>query len=165
MTEPTPVSWNTAIHCIGIKELEAIPMTRGEYNLVRGWTIPENEDPDDGGYIVRYQDGYISWSPEMQFDMAYCSTNHMDFGSAIHFLKDGCKVARDGWNGNAMWIILQPGSKEPIEMTPGSRYAKAGLDFVKIDSHIDMMTAQGTMQPGWIASQADMLAHDWSLVE
>ncbi len=29
---------------------------------------------------------------------------------------------------------------------------------------IGMKTAQGTMQPGWLASQADMLASDWEVV-
>lgn len=43
---------------IGTKMLEAKQMTRGEYNKYRGWTIPENENPDDEGYLVKYSDGY-----------------------------------------------------------------------------------------------------------
>ena len=30
---------------------------------------------------------------------------------------------------------------------------------------ICMFTAQGKHQPGWLASQADMLAEDWEVVE
>lgn len=56
---------------IGCKLLEAKPMTRGDYNTFRGWTIPENENPEDEGYLVEYPDGYISWSPKQIFEIAY----------------------------------------------------------------------------------------------
>lgn len=56
---------------IGVKKIEAKPMTRGTYNEYRGWTIPENENPADEGYLVKYSDGYISWSPKKQFEEAY----------------------------------------------------------------------------------------------
>ena len=56
---------------IGCKLIEAKPMTRGDYNKYRGWIIPENENPDDNGYLVKYPDGYVSWSPKQIFDSAY----------------------------------------------------------------------------------------------
>lgn len=56
---------------IGIKKIEAAPMTRGAYNEYRGWKIPEDENPTDEGYIVKYADGYISWSPRTAFEEAY----------------------------------------------------------------------------------------------
>lgn len=56
---------------IGIKKIEAEPMTRGAYNEFRGWKIPENENPSDEGYIVKYSDDYISWSPKEAFEEAY----------------------------------------------------------------------------------------------
>lgn len=46
-------------------------MNRGDYNLYRGWTIPENENPNDEGYLVKYSDSYESWSPKNTFDEAY----------------------------------------------------------------------------------------------
>ena len=51
--------------------LEAAPMNRGEYNKYRGWTIPANENPNDEGYLVKYQDGYESWSPKAVFEESY----------------------------------------------------------------------------------------------
>lgn len=88
----------------------------------------------------------------------------MYFGSALEALKAGNKVARKGWNGKGMWLILVP-SSNGIRPTDGSPYFKAGLqNKITIDPHIDMFTAQGTMQPGWLASQADMLADDWVIV-
>lgn len=56
---------------IGTKLIEAEPMTRGEYNEYRGWTIPADENPADEGYLVRYSDSYVSWSPKEVFDKTY----------------------------------------------------------------------------------------------
>ena len=58
-------------HYIGVKEIDAEPMNRGDYNEYRGWAIPENEDPADEGYLVKYPDGYESWSPKEVFEKAY----------------------------------------------------------------------------------------------
>lgn len=59
------------VNYIGIKKIKAEPMTRGDYNNFRGWNIPGNENPNDKGYIVKYSDGYISWSPKSVFEEAY----------------------------------------------------------------------------------------------
>ena len=56
---------------IGCKLVQAEPMTRGAYNCFRGWMIPKDEDPEDEGYLVRYPDGYLSWSPKNIFERAY----------------------------------------------------------------------------------------------
>lgn len=56
---------------IGSKLIEAEPMNRGEYNAYRGWSIPADENPEDEGYLVRYSDDYVSWSPKAIFDAAY----------------------------------------------------------------------------------------------
>ena len=53
------------------KEIDASPMTRGEYNIHRGWDLPADEDGSDAGYIVKYKDGYISWTPKKQLDEGY----------------------------------------------------------------------------------------------
>lgn len=56
---------------IGTKLIEAKEITLGEYNNLKGWTIPENEDPNTEGYIVKYSDDYISWSPKKVFEQSY----------------------------------------------------------------------------------------------
>ena len=88
----------------------------------------------------------------------------MNFGEAIEYLKSGETVARKGWNGRGMWLLLVAGSKG-IRPVAGTPYSNAGItDKVDIEPHIDMFTAQGNMQPGWLASQADMLADDWHVI-
>ena len=90
------------------------------------------------------------------------------FGWAISRLKQGKKVARKGWNGKGMWLILVPGQKE-VQLKEGTPYYKAlGETSIEILSHIDMWTinAEGrrAMLPGWLASQSDMLAEDWFVI-
>lgn len=56
---------------IGIKQVEAKTITRGDYNDYRGWTVPANENPNDEGYMVKYADDYVSWSPKETFEKSY----------------------------------------------------------------------------------------------
>jgi hypothetical protein len=238
---------------VGTNIVSALPMNRADYNTLRGWTLPVDENGADEGYLVEdvnnskpnhpdYK-GYVSWSPTEQFERIYielCPENSSDFlgaslikltaviksdmgyawgwhcniamaafdagcphdvanegaarfmkllfgvdtrmtpwfpatqkakamtfGSAIEALRGGLKVARAGWNGKGMWLILVPGTKV-VNFTEGSPYMKAGLTSGEILPHIDMYTtnAEGrrAMLPGWVASQTDMLALDWVVV-
>jgi hypothetical protein len=160
---------------VGTKAITAVTMTRGVYNTYRGWDLPADEDGDDMGYLVEYapdpssppnhdhHEGYISWSPEGVFNEFYKPSGQMSFGHALVVMKAGGRVSREGWNGKAMWLVYVEGSFVP-NLNPNSPYAKAGLENVTINPHIDMMTATGEMQPGWLASQTDMLADDWGIV-
>jgi hypothetical protein len=56
---------------IGFKLIQAEPMNLGDYNSLRGWQIPNDEDPKKEGYKVIYTDGYVSWSPNEVFDKSY----------------------------------------------------------------------------------------------
>ncbi len=164
---------------IGTKIIRALPMTRQEYNDYRGWQLPADENGDDEGYLVEYvdggkandprHDGYISWSPSDVFKRAYRSVEGMTFGLAIEALKAGKKVARAGWNGKGMWLILVAGTPNAA-LREGTPYREAlGRESCEILPHIDMWTtnAEGrrAMLPGWLASQTDMLAEDWAVVD
>jgi hypothetical protein len=86
----------------------------------------------------------------------------MDFGEAIRSLKAGNRVARAGWNGKGMFLVLVPGSNG-LTVDEGRPLAKAGIPIGTVFNylpHIDMWTAQGDFVP-WLASQTDMLADDW----
>lgn len=56
---------------IGMKVVHAEPMNRIEYCTKRGWDVPKDENPYDEGYLIKYPDGYISWSPKDVFEGAY----------------------------------------------------------------------------------------------
>lgn len=79
-----------------------------------------------------------------------------DFGTAIHVLKNGDKVARKGWNGKGIFIELQ----KPDENS------KMTHPYIFIDTtglRTDNINAPKSRVP-WLASQTDMLAEDWVLV-
>ena len=71
----------------------------------------------------------------------------MTFGDAIQVLKNGERVAREGWNGKGMWLKLQ---------VPDAN-SKMSLPYIY------MFTATKDQVP-WLASQTDMLAEDWVMV-
>lgn len=164
---------------IGTKVILAIAMSRLGYNKYRGWELPADENGADEGYLVEYLDGgqanhpahhgYISWSPADVFARAYRPAEGMTFGQAIEALKAGQRVARSGWNGKGMWLAYTPGSEfAPEHAKPGHaaahRAAEAPTTPVRLCAHIDMRAADGSMVIGWLASQTDMLAEDWSVV-
>ena len=68
----------------------------------------------------------------------------MNFGDAISLLKQGERVARQGWNGKGMWLKLQ---------VPDA-HSKMSLPYIY------MKTADDKLVP-WLASQTDVLAEDW----
>lgn len=147
---------------IGTKMIEAKPMNRGDYNVYRGWTIPENENPADEGYLVVYtdSDNYESWSPKDVFDRAYRSCDGgMTFGGALELLKMGFKVVRKGWNGK----------KQYIQLATGISYSSPDGEIVNcehdaIGNKAIAFAGTSGIQIGWLASQADMLAEDWYTV-
>lgn len=157
---------------IGTKLVLAAPMTRGDYNHYRGWTIPANEDPEDVGYLVEYLDGgepnhedhegYISWSPANVFERSYHPTKDLAFGAVVAGLKCGYRFTRSGWNGKDMFIFLVNGSHFKVNRPPllGIYPEGHGIDY---RAHIDMKTADGSVVP-WVASQTDLLAEDWKII-
>lgn len=167
----------------GTKRIAAKPMTRAEYNQFRGWELPSNENGADDGYLVEYLDGgkpnvegfagYVSWSPKEQFDNAYQPLSAMSFGHAILAAQGGAKIARAGWNGKGMFVALMPALKLPPfnSQEPGAKVNDRTAKFIGADTPLDsqpyfaMWTAAKQWQPGWLASQADMLAKDWCIVE
>ena len=87
--------------------------------------------------------------------------NSMNFGMAIEALKNGERIARDGWNGKNMYVFL---AHEPDFVTDADISAFDGKD-VEVGDVLVMKTAQDTFQLGWLATQADILAEDWYIVE
>lgn len=78
----------------------------------------------------------------------------LNFGDALNCLKNGKKVARIGWNGKGLWLELQ----RPDE------FSKMTLPYIYINYPQDAQNTPGARVP-WLASQTDMLAEDWVIVE
>lgn len=81
----------------------------------------------------------------------------MDFGNAIRELKNGKSLYRKGWNGKGICIRLMKAS-DSLDMTQ---------DYIYIDTtnlKTENRDAPKSKVP-WLASQTDMLANDWEVVE
>lgn len=81
----------------------------------------------------------------------------MNFGQAIEKLKEGKKVTRKGWNGKGIFIELQV----PDE------HSKMTQPYIYIDT-LGLQTANPNAPKGrvpWLASQTDMLAEDWEVLQ
>lgn len=75
------LSLGSPVTYVGTKVVHAVAMSRGDYNIYRGWKLPDNENGDDNGYLIEYADGgagnieghpgYVSWSPQAVFEKSY----------------------------------------------------------------------------------------------
>ena len=77
----------------------------------------------------------------------------MKFGKAIEALKEGKRVARNGWNGKGIFIELQVPDANSKMSSPYIYIDTTGLDSDNVD-------APRSLVP-WLASQTDMLSEDW----
>lgn len=80
-----------------------------------------------------------------------------DFGWALRWLRRGKAVARKGWNGKGIYIKLQ---------IPDVN-SKMTLPYIYIVTN-GLVTNNPNAPKGtvpWLASQTDMLAEDWEIVE
>lgn len=87
----------------------------------------------------------------------------MNFGEALELLKQGNKVAREGWNGKGMFVFLVSGSAFKVNRPPLLGIYPEGTE-INYRAHLDMKTVDGQIVP-WVASQSDLLAEDWTSVE
>ena len=80
----------------------------------------------------------------------------MNFGQALTELKNGNKVKRKGWNGDGIFLALQVPDKN----------SKMTQPYIYIDT-LGLKTNNPNAPKGrvpWLASQTDMLAEDWEVV-
>lgn len=68
------------------------------------------------------------------------------FDTALNFLKLGYRTARRGWNGRGMWLRV------------------VTFDEPAFLPYIQMRTVDDCLVP-WLASQTDLLAHDWIIFD
>ena len=150
---------------IGVKMVEATPMTRGEFTELKKAEISPATNPEEKGYMVVYEDGYKSWSPEKAFEKSYSEMHDMEFGEAIRMMKRGYRMARKGWNGKGMFVVYQKGYPEgiPCNRNTAEAFGYDEGDIFICRPYLQMRCADGTHQM-WVASQSDILAEDWYIV-
>lgn len=145
---------------VGSKLINAKPMTRQEYHDFRGWTLPEDENGDDAGYLVEYVDGgkpntasyygYVSWSPKDVFERAYRSSGNLTFGDAVELMRMGKSMTRLGWNGRRK-------DSKPM-------YVNIVMELDNINKPFFTMVHADDSLGVWVPVVNDVLANDWAIV-
>lgn len=86
----------------------------------------------------------------------------LDYGEALLRLKNGERLAREGWNGKDMFVFLVPGSVFKVNREPLLSILGEGTE-VTYRAHIDIKNADGSIAV-WVASVTDTMADDWYVV-
>ena len=105
-------------------------------------------------------------------------SNFKTFGEAVEALKEGKSVCREGWNGKNMSLFLHKGSEPVDAVYPDDMENTMYVQRVKRDLFekgdkgtarrfpcINMITPNHSIVTGWLASQTDILAEDWIILE
>lgn len=109
---------------------------------------------------------------------------NLNFGQALEALKQGKRVAREGWNGKGMFIFERPADElergfiiSKVKSIPQSVKdflqkedekldgSEQGLTKVKFGAYLCMYAADKSIVNGWLASQTDLLAEDWQVLD
>ena len=97
---------------------------------------------------------------------------NQNFGQAIEALKQGKRVARQGWNGKGMFIFQQVPADINEEIVPKMQslpqfvkdeFAKRG-GSIHYRNQLAMVYPDNTIY-GWVASPSDVLENDWCILD
>lgn len=90
-------------------------------------------------------------------------TENQNFGQAIEALKEGKRVAREGWNGKNMFVYYVPSTKFTALTDIGKELA--GEDgLVQYNAYLAIKNVNGTVS-AWVPSINDVLSEDWIVTE
>jgi hypothetical protein len=84
---------------------------------------------------------------------------NLNFGQAIEALKEGKRVARQGWNGKGLAVKLQV-PDENSKMTLPYIY----MEYPSTPASESAPTNHINARVPWLASQTDILTEDWVIL-
>ena len=160
---------------IGTKIVDAVPgmMVNGCY-WPENLPLPEQKEIHDAcesnccsprtvieeGYFYISDNGYNCWASKEDFEKQFHPAENMNFGQAIEAAKQGKQIARRGWNGKGQFVELAS-CITYIDPYGG----RVNVDHAAAGNRAFAFVGTSGVQLGWLASQADMLAEDWYIVE
>ena len=132
---------------IGVKIIEAGPMTAE----VAGVTLQRpidtsNADSEGNGYLVKYPDGYTSWSPKKQSYEAYRRTDWLTFGLAFEIVKQGKGMRLPQWQPDVVIRAQYP--DENSKMTAPYLYVESRFGRVP-----------------WKETMIELFSEQWEVVD
>lgn len=96
----------------------------------------------------------------------------ISFSKALEYAKLGKRIARNGWNGKGMFVFQRPGDVLESDFLPRVKSLPDEVKTflaeqnrpVEFLPYLCMYAADGKIVNGWLASQTDMLAEDWTVL-
>lgn len=154
---------NPAMFYIRMNMVEMEPMTLHNFDDFKN---REHTGEDAEGYKITYPDGYVSWCPKTVSDQVSipCGDNRgLPFGYAIAQCQFfGKKIKRAGWNGDGQYVNFETVGVLASETGPdGMAPTSTCFVFHFKNRH----TGATGVQVGWLASQADLKANDWQVLD
>ena len=139
---------------VGTKILEATEKTLGEYNTFRGWEIPADEDPATPGYLVRYDNGHVSWSPKNVFETSYIFLGPIDGTIEPHVVRmlGEAAVLHDNFIKLRNFI----GTERYVAL-PGAEQVDMGVQHKAMQTHLQMLQRRILRQLPADSSHAERL--------
>jgi Protein of unknown function (DUF2829) len=100
----------------------------------------------------------------------------IDFGHALAAVKEGKRISRAGWNGKGMFVFQRPGDKLPFSVIAQVKSLPQSVKSFLLDlpheqgvveflPYLCMWSATSEVVNGWLASQSDMQATDWCVLD
>ena len=88
-----------------------------------------------------------------------------NFSAALELLRDGLRVARSGWNGAGLWVVLQKGYPQGIPINAQTSRATGVPEgtVCAFRPYLMIRSADGAFVP-WVPTQSDLLEADWYAV-
>lgn len=164
---------------IGLVSLLAIAMTFEAFSKHQGSEMKDHVDGTAEGYLVKYENGFEFWVSKEEFEKSNKPCNRLTFGHAIEALKHGKRLAREGWNGNNMFIFMQVPAiinkdiVPKMQSLPDDVKAEFQKRFDNPSEQIDAiyyqnqiaMVSSSNVITGWSPSVSDALADDWTILD
>jgi hypothetical protein len=104
---------------------------------------------------------------------------NQNFGQAIEALKQGKRVARQGWNGKGLFVFMQVPSQIGKDIVPKiqslpqtvkdefqRRFESPSeqIDAIYYDNQLALVNTSNLIT-GWSPSTSDALAEDWFILD
>jgi hypothetical protein len=96
----------------------------------------------------------------------------VSFGNAIHALKDGKRVQREGWNGKGLFAFMQVPALVPEAIIPKmsslpqsvkNEFIQRGGD-IRYSNQMALVDLDSNIN-SWVPSASDTLANDWIILD
>lgn len=108
----------------------------------------------------------IEYGIDVIEDYTDCEPEGMNFGTALELVKQGVKIAREGWNGKGLFVVYQKAYPEgiPCNKQTAEAWGMNEGDLFKCEPYLQINTVDGS-HAMWVPSIRDCLAEDWIIVE